>query len=262
MKIKKDAVYLSFESELDSLDYSDYKYRVVISRDEYSDTEIGEDVNAFLFWSNIPEISSDRSAENPYQTDVDGNVSIRPELVAFKVSAYIHSGIALSLSEFSDPWDSVNNAGVLYTTKERYNKFLGDDSWDTNWSEQENKMVKIPHDEFLDHLKNIAKLELNDRQKIMDGDVWCFSLEEIKRFKKTYASGEESEGIEFEPIESVCGYVVDDLDDIDFPRSEDTIVCCINFPGSTEYHITIDDDDNDNDNNDKESNNGENNKTN
>lgn len=261
MKIKKDAVYLSFESKLDSLDYSDYKYRVVVSRDEYSDTEIDEDVNTFLFWSNYGNvISSDRSAENPYQTDVDGNVSIRPELVAFKVNAFIHSGIALSLSEFADPWDSINGIGVLYTTKERYEKFLGDDSWDTEWSEQENKMVKVPHDKFLSHLKKIAESELNDRNKIMQGDVWCFSLEEIKRFKKTYASGEESEEIEFELIESICGYVVDDLDDIDFPRSEDTIVCCINFPGSTEYHITIDDDDNDND--DKESNNGENNKTN
>jgi hypothetical protein len=261
MKIKKDAIWLQSESELDSLDYSNYKYRVVVSRDEYPEAEIDEEVNIFLFWSNYEKrISSDRSAENPYQTDVDGNVSIRPGLVAFKVNAYIHSSIALSLSEFSDPWDSINGVGVLYTTKERYEKFLGYDSWDTEWSEQEEKMVKVPNDKFLSRLKKVAEIELHNRQKIMLGDVWCFSLEEINRFKKIYASGEESEGIEFEPIESVCGYVCDDLDDIDFPRSEDTIVCCINFPGSTEYHITVDD--NDDKDNDKESNNEENNKTN
>ena len=51
--------------------------------------------------------------------------SVAKEKYAFNVYAYIHSGIALSLSSFSDPWDS-GHAGVYVVTDEDIKEYFGD----------------------------------------------------------------------------------------------------------------------------------------
>jgi hypothetical protein len=52
--------------------------------------------------------------------DSDDIVTIlqRPDIISLNVYAYVHSGIVLKTSPFSDPWDS-GQSGIIYTTEKQ-----------------------------------------------------------------------------------------------------------------------------------------------
>lgn len=88
-------------------------------------------------------------------------------LYVFPVYAYIHGGVALSCSPFSDPWDS-GCAGYMYA----------------------------PRDQFADEAEALAcaRGELETFNQYMDGDVWGYRV--VKVDTCACCGGDEEEEID------------------------------------------------------------------
>ena len=75
---------------------------------------------------------------------VDENGEALDGLFALPVYAYVHSGIALSLGSFSDPWDS-GRAGWVYVEKARFCKEAGiavfDEERARKWAAEEVRIM-------------------------------------------------------------------------------------------------------------------------
>lgn len=189
----------------------------------------------FLLHSNIRDLcgnEDDRDYDDPLEEIVDedgygtGEFRFRDGVVAFPVSAYIHSGIALrmgSIREFPcDPggWDT---AAYLWTDKERYERMNG--PWMEVYDE-ETKTRRPAKDEaeFRKYLWEIAKGELELFQKYLDGECFWYREETRVPFKKVYPDGREIDDCEWEDGDSCGGFYVDSIDDIDFSKDQDTDV--------------------------------------
>ena len=191
---------------------------VIIERDTMPLNPLKDWDQVFLLHSNIPREfcgnENDRNYDDPLEEIMDddgygtGKFQFRDGVVAFPVSAYIHSGIALrmgSIREFPcDPggWDTTRNAAYMWTDKERFEKMCG--PWMEIYDEETKSRRQAKDEtEFRKYLWEIAKGELKLFQKYLDGE--CFGYREEVRipFKKVYP---------------------DSIDDIDFSRDEDTDV--------------------------------------
>jgi hypothetical protein len=165
-----------------------------------------------------------------------GEYKCRDGVVAFWVSAYIHSGIALSLGTvrcaFGDTpipggrgrgFDTTPNAAFMWTDKERFEKMNG--PWMEVYDE-ETKTRRPAKDEaeFRKYLWEIAKGELELFQKYLGGECFWYREETRVPFKKVYPDGREEEGCDWEAGNSCGGFYVDSIDDIDFSKDEDTDV--------------------------------------
>lgn len=211
---------------------------VVIEWDRNGPNPLVDYDQVFLIHSNIRDFcgnENDRDYDNPLEEIVDedgygtGEFKFRDGVVHFPVSAYIHSGIALSMGsirEFPcDPggWDTTRNAAYMWTDKERFERMHG--PWMEVYDE-ETKTFRPAKDkaEFREYLWKLAKSELELFQKYMDGE--CFGWREETRvpFKRVYPDGREIDDCEWEDGDSCWGYYVDSIDDFEFPKDADTDV--------------------------------------
>lgn len=232
--IKKQVLMLDERSE------SKASTHVIIERDTDCPNPLKDYDQVFLLHSNTREFcgnESDSDYDDPLEEIVDedgygtGEFRFREGVVHFPVSAYIHSGIALSMGsirEFPcDPggWDTTRNAAYMWTDKERFEAVCCKDGWMTVYDE-ETKTRRPAKDEaeFRKYLWEIAKDELALFQKYLDGE--CFGYREENRipFKKVYPDGREVDDCDWDDGDSCWGFYVDSIDDIDFSKDEDTDV--------------------------------------
>ena len=193
----------------------------------------------FLLHSNIPREfrgnEDDGNYDDPLVEIVDkdghgtGEFRFRDGIIHFPVSAYIHSGIALSMGpirEFpGDPggWDTTRNAAYMWTDKERFEEMCGP------WMEVYDEGAKTcrpakDEAEFRKYLWGIAKDELGLFQKYLDGECFGWRVETRVPFKRVYPDGREVEDCEWENGDSCWGYYVESADDFDFPKGRDVDV--------------------------------------
>ena len=192
----------------------------------------------FLLHSNIRDFcgnENDPGYENPLVEIVDedgygtGEFRFRDGIVHFPVSAYIHSGIALSMGSTrelpDDPggWDTTRNAAYMWADRERFERMCGP------WMEIYDKATETRRPakdeaEFRKYMWGIAKDELRLFQKYLDGECFGWRVETRIPFKRVYPDGREVEDCEWEDGDSCWGYYVDSIDDFDFPKGQDVDV--------------------------------------
>jgi len=207
------------------------KGRVVIARDDFPPNPMKDYDQVFLVWSNIPnEMSGSPNAENPYEDVLDedgcetGKRRLKAGIVAFPVTALIHSGIWLKLGGgfAEDPcgWDTTHGALFMYTTKKRFEEMCA--PWRTV-PDGDGRREALSDAEWIACLRKIAEEELRLIQKWIDHDCYWYKTEEAVRFVKKYEDGRKEEiGVEWEAGPDSCGgYYVDKADEIDFPRLAD-----------------------------------------
>ena len=211
---------------------------VIIDWDHDGPNPLVDYDQVFLIHSNIRDFCGNengRDYDSPLEETVDedgygtGEFKFRDGVVHFPVSAYIHSGIALSMGsirEFPcDPggWDTTRNAAYMWTDKERFEKMHG--PWMRVYDEKtETFRPAKDKAEFREYLWKLAKSELELFQKYMDGQ--CFGWREETRipFKRVYPDGREIDDCEWEDGDSCWGYYADSIDDFEFPKDADTDV--------------------------------------
>lgn len=93
---------------------------------------------------------------------------INPNLIAFPVYAYIHSGIALRLTEFYDKWDSGCAGYIVFDKKEVRDEF------------------QLNNDEELrEKCFELAKLEVEEYNQYINGEVYEVTVRNTKTRKET-----------------------------------------------------------------------------
>ena len=224
---------------VDRRDESKASTHVIIDWDRCQPNPLREYDQVFLLHSNVTQEfcgnESDRDYDDPLEEIVDedgygtGEFRFRDGVVAFPVSAYIHSGIALrmgSIREFPcDPGggDTTRNAAYMWTDKERFEKMCG--PWMEIYDEETKSRRQAKDEtEFRKYLWEIAKGELELFQKYLDGE--CFGYREETRvpFKRVYPDGREFDDCDWEDGDSCWGFYVNSIDDIDFSKDEDVDV--------------------------------------
>lgn len=216
--------------------------RVIIHRDRYPPNPLHDYDQTFYLHSCIRAITGNEEDKNYHNPIVEikgedgygtGEYKFRDGVVSFWVSAYIHSGIALSLGTvgcaFGDTpvpggngcgFDTTPNAALMWTDRERFEKMNG--PWMEVYDEETKTMrpAKDEH-EFLKYLERIAKEELELFQKYIDGECYWYGTEVKRKYTKTYENGETVEGHDWEDGDDSCGgYYVDSVEDIDFPKED------------------------------------------
>lgn len=256
--MKKGKVY----STSDDL-FDECEKRVVISRDPYPSNPLKEWDQVFLLHSEIPRYLCGNEDDEDYvdpRIEVEdedgygtGEYTVPEDTVAFNVSAYVHSGVALSMGTvmcaFGDTpgpggrgFDTTPDAGFMWTDKERYERICCTDGWMKVYDKEAKKYRPAKDmEEFVDYLQEIADRELKTFQKYLDGECYGFKTETKIGFHKKFDDGREIDGTEWEDGEDSCwGFYVDDVGEIEFPRGDGWEVFadddCSRFVGD-EYEI-------------------------
>lgn len=100
----------------------------------------------------------DKNAKDP--RDEDGN--LRKDILHLPLYLYDHSGITMSTSPFSCPWDS-GCVGIIYITKDKIKEECG---WKV--------LTKARKEKILQYLRN----EVETYDQYLTGDVWGFEVVE------------------------------------------------------------------------------------
>jgi len=224
---------------LDERDSSKASTHVIIDWDRDGPNPLIDYDQVFLLHSNIPREFCGNERRKDYVSplveieDEDGygtgEYGFREGVVAFPVSAYIHSGIALSMGsirEFPcDPggWDTTRNAAYMWTDRERFEKMCG--PWMELYDEETKSRREAKDEtEFRRYLWKLAEGELELFQKYLDGECFWYREETRVPFKRVYPDGREFDDCDWEDGDSCGGYYVDSVDDIGFSKNEDTDV--------------------------------------
>lgn len=230
--------------------FEECEKRVIIHRDPVPPNPLKDYDQIFLLHSNIRDFcgnENDKDYRDPLVEIEDedgygtGEFTFKEGVVAFPVSAYIHSGIALhmgSIREFPfDPggFDTTRNAAWMWTTRERFEEMCG--PWMELYDEETKSRRQAKDEkEFRDYLYKMAEGELELFQKYLDGECYWYDTEIKRKFTKTYEDGTKKEGYEWVSGDDSCGgFYVEKVDDIDFPKEEGWEVFadgdCRNFVG-------------------------------
>lgn len=216
---------------------------VIITRD----TDYNGDLNPIestenLFYlhsnihSNINEFSGNETQKDypglPVEEVFDrngcgtGEYEAKKDAIIFEVSAYIHGGIWLKLgngSGFPDQqFDVTRKAAWMWTTKERFCKLLGDENW-MHIYDRERKVWRLAktREEFLQYLRDEAKHLLDSWQKWNDGEIYGYKeAVSYVPYKRLYPDGHTEDEVKWEEDETF-GYIIDNINEIPFPRSEE-----------------------------------------
>lgn len=166
------------------------KTRVIVERDPDPQDPLHDWEQIFLLHSNSDGLcgnEDDDGYESPLEEVLDedgygtGEFKFREGVVWFPVSAYIHSGIALSLgngAHFPDRrWDVTTNIAYLWTDRDRFEKICCKDGWMTLPDGDSGRRPAKDFDEFREYLRRMAEGELGELQKAIDGEVKEVSLD-------------------------------------------------------------------------------------
>lgn len=210
---------------------------VIIEKDESpSINPITDDDNLFYLHSNITREFCANESEEGYPglpvveilgEDGYGTGEYKPKEDAFlfPVSAYIHSGIVLSLgsgSHFPDQqWDVTRNAAWMWTDKKRFCEHCGEQNWMHVYDDKTRTWRPAKdRDEFVEYLLGEAKSLLEEWQMWNDGEVYGYRTEtSCVPYKRLYPDGHTEDEVAWEDGDYSCwGFITDKATDIDFPR--------------------------------------------
>lgn len=193
------------------------KTRVIVERDPDPQDPLHDWDQVFLLHSNSYKLcgnENDAGYESPFEDAVDedgfptGELKFREGVVWFRVAAYIHSGIALSLgsgAHFPDRrWDVATKIAYLWTDKARFEKICCKDGWMTLPDGDSGRRPAKDFDEFREYLRRMAESELGELQKAIDGEVYGYRTEEREEYKKVYPDGREEDAVEYVDGDDSC----------------------------------------------------------
>lgn len=198
----------------------------------------------FEVWSQVPrELDGTKNAEDPTEEIEDedgygtGRYKPKDGYLIYPVSAYIHSGIYLSLGSircmFGDSpgpggrgWDTIPNALLMYTYKEKYESMCGEGTWMMirKWSEdREHKLIENrpakDWDEWYDYVESEASALVDTLNLSLEGSCYGYTTHKRVHYTKTYDDGTTVDCWEVEDGDDSCwGYLTDKVEDIDFPK--------------------------------------------
>jgi len=158
---------------LDEGDATKALRRIVIKRENDPENPRTEWENTFKIYSNCRYLASDKGAENPvvdYGNSPD-KAKFKDGLFALSIYAYVHSGMALSLSPFNDPWDS-GCAGFMYVDKEEFCKAYGLKRFSPR------------------RARRVAEGEIATLQQYIDGEVFGFVEQTRESVEDEWVDGE------------------------------------------------------------------------
>ena len=200
------------------------KTRVIVERDPDPQDPLHDWEQIFLLHSNSDRLcgnEDDDGYESPLEEVLDedgygtGEFKFREGVVWFPVSAYIHSGIALSLgngAHFPDRrWDVTTNIAYLWTDRDRFEKVCCKDGWMTlPDGDSGGRRPAKDFDEFREYLRGMAEGELNELQKAKDGEVYGFRTE-VRETHEKDPDDREAPTFEYTDGDDSCwGFFQDD----------------------------------------------------
>lgn len=221
---------LSKDSEL----FETCKERVLIKHDDSYCFDRDDSERPFRLWiTNTREYTSDKDAVCPVREEEreDGTYLVNKDgFLVFKVSAYIHSGRVWALGNgegFPDfMWD-VSTMGYLYTTRELWERCMGEGTW-------RKSRPGNPTMTFNEWARSLAKSEIDELNLAEFGSVYGYETEKRVDFKRVYEDGHEVEDHEWEDGDSCGGFLTDKIDGIDFPRDPNVPVFAVG-DGATHF---------------------------
>ena len=215
---------------------------VELHRDTFGTNPMEDYDQLFEIWSNIPrEIGSSKGAECPYEEILDdegygnGKYQIREGIIAVPVSAYIHSGIHLSVGSircmFGDTpvrpggrgWDTTPDALFLYTYKRLWEKMMGEGSWMkvrvNPGDENDCSLRPATKEEFEEYVEKQAGYLVKELNLAEEGSVFGYTTHKRVHYKRVDDDGTETDCWETQDGQESCwGFLTDKVGDIDFPR--------------------------------------------
>lgn len=186
----------------DSKSASNKRFRIFLDT-EYGCPDYHQD-GLFVTWSGCG-FACDDGAESPLEMTDDGN-EIKDGLFAVPLHCHDHSGRHYMLESDNDRFDTLYFASWLWTSRERYNEWCGDKTWD------------LGNKEFREELMSLARERVKYLNLLEGGSQYGFVYEKKVNFVKTFddPSIPEERGHEWVQLDCVHGYVTDDVNDFDF----------------------------------------------
>lgn len=190
-----------------SVDSKDSKFssnkRFRIFFDFYGCTDDHSD-GLFVTWSECG-FACDDGAESPFEMTGDGN-EIRNGLFAVPLHCHDHSGRRYMLESDNDMFDTRHFASWLWTSRERYNEWCGNKTWD------------LGNKEFREELMSLARERVKYLNLLEEGREYGLAYEKKVNFVKTFddPSVPEERGHKWVQLDCIHGYVTDDVNDFDF----------------------------------------------
>jgi hypothetical protein len=118
--------------------------------------------------------------------DVEGarNLEDNPQYISLPIYMYDHSGITISTSPFSCPWDS-GRVGLIFVSKQNIEKEYGEIT-----------------DEVLESVYRVLNGEVETFDQYLRGDIWGFVVEK----EKVYTAEDGDQIVQWEHVDSCCGF--------------------------------------------------------
>lgn len=194
----------TIRSKSDSL-FDKVGTRVIISRDKTALDPISDEDTIFQIHSFISRDFSgnekDKEYVSPFDSIKDDGVTLRKDVIAFPVDAYIHGAITLAMSQNSNfpdkRWDVAVGKIFVWTDKNIYETMYG--PWMSIYDEELKKFRPAKDmKEFKKHLFDLASEYLTQVNDYLDGNVWRYWVEHRVKFTKVYRNRKQEEGFEYE----------------------------------------------------------------
>lgn len=99
----------------------------------------------------------------------------KSDVVILPLFVFDHSGISISVSNYTDKWDS-GQAGWIYVTKENIRKTLID--WNAKYKDENGNCIDITEENWRDATVEILKNEIKIYDQYLQGDVYGIITEE------------------------------------------------------------------------------------
>ncbi|HRO59375.1 MAG TPA: hypothetical protein PK177_09460 [Burkholderiaceae bacterium] len=120
--------------------------------------------------------------------------------VVLPLHLYDHSGITMSTSRFSCPWDS-GQVGFIYVAKDKALEEWG----------HAHEPQKMTDEEFW---AERLTYEVKEYDLYLTGECYGYVLEKGIEVKKTYPNGRVEREVEWEHVDSCWGFMTDDMNEL------------------------------------------------
>ena len=220
--------------------------RIVLQHDDSDHEWVRDEAeNTFVLYSRTKRLRSDRifddydkiwvDAPSPFLSEPDADTvcdgfshgeRLRPDIIAFSVDLYDHSGRAYAIQgeggpPFSCPFDTTKGAFILYVDRKRWETLGGNCKWEF--------VAGKPTEELLREAKEIARAEIREMNLCEEHSYYRYRTEihDIHHEKtvSTYPDGREEtfehdvdDWIEDYDLDACGGFLTDKpAREVDFP---------------------------------------------
>lgn len=136
-----------------------YSYEVKQYCDDCDNPRDWDNLGIIVTWHRRYSLGDEQPKQEPAEWAADIKRKC-PNLIILPVYLYDHSGITISTTPFSCPWDS-GQIGYIYTTPERVRQFMG-------WK----RITKARHKAIADSLQG----EIKTYDQFIQGEIYQFTI--------------------------------------------------------------------------------------